>query len=249
MTSRTGTRSGAPERSGLREAEQRLPRRRPRRLRREGLPRHEHAGDRSRSRHEPRRHVHPLPVQAGRPRATEHRGTRLRPRPTHRRRHTLPVRPNACGQRVYAFAHWHAENTTTARWCSTSCPISTPPVTCRWWRLRREIVDTVRSIVADGSLVGDFAVADGRHHDARRAVAVHRHRPWYPSRELDTPTASAHRLRRWQSGMVWASAGPLVLLFWLVLPRPRTPKRSLKVVTRVLSGGLTDQAPSAVANG
>ncbi len=105
---------------------------------------------------------------------------------------------------VYAFAHWHAENTTTARVVQYELSHLDPDSHVQVVRLRREIVDTVRSIVADGSRVGDFAVADVDTTTlAVLSLCIDTAR-WYPSRELDTPDAVGASLAAMAERMVGA---------------------------------------------
>ncbi|WQB75922.1 TetR/AcrR family transcriptional regulator [Prescottella equi] len=105
---------------------------------------------------------------------------------------------------VYAFAHWHAENTTTARVVQYELSHLDPDSHVQVVRLRRDIVNTVRSIVADGSRVGDFAVADVDTTTlAVLSLCIDTAR-WYPSRELDTPDAVGASLAAMAERMVGA---------------------------------------------
>ncbi|WP_420881289.1 TetR/AcrR family transcriptional regulator [Rhodococcus sp. (in: high G+C Gram-positive bacteria)] len=116
-----------------------------------------------------------------------------------------PGSPTKCLRAtVYAFAHWHAENTTTARVVQYELSHLDPDSRARVVRLRRDIVATVRTIVADGARQGEFAVADVDTTTlAVLSLCIDTAR-WYPSRRLDTPEAVGASLAAMAERMVGA---------------------------------------------
>ncbi|MFC9517516.1 TetR/AcrR family transcriptional regulator [Nocardiaceae bacterium NPDC056970] len=105
---------------------------------------------------------------------------------------------------VYAFAYWHAENTTTARVVQYELSHLDPDSRAQVVRLRHDIVSTVRTIVADGARRGEFAVADVETTTlAVLSLCIDTAR-WYPSRELDTPEAVGASLAAMTERMVGA---------------------------------------------
>lgn len=90
---------------------------------------------------------------------------------------------------VYAFAHWHAENHTTGRVVQHELSALEEDNHAKVVQLRRDIVATVRDIIAEGTRVGEFAVADIDVTTlAILSLCIDTVR-WYPSRELHTPEA------------------------------------------------------------
>ncbi|PTR30653.1 TetR family transcriptional regulator [Rhodococcus sp. OK519] len=107
---------------------------------------------------------------------------------------------------VYAFAHWHAENTTTARVVQYELSHLDAESHARVVQLRRDIVATVRTIIADGTRQGEFAVADiDTTTLAVLSLCIDTAR-WYPSRELRSPDAVGAALAALAERMVGASA-------------------------------------------
>lgn len=107
---------------------------------------------------------------------------------------------------VYAFAHWHAENTTTARVVQYELSHLDPESHAQVVRLRRDIVSTVREILVEGIRRGDFAaVADVDTTTlAVLSLCIDTAR-WYPSRELRSPDAVGAALSALAERMVAAS--------------------------------------------
>ncbi|MEU5407159.1 TetR/AcrR family transcriptional regulator [Nocardia asteroides] len=90
---------------------------------------------------------------------------------------------------VYAFAYWHAEHTTAGRVVQYELGALDPDHHATVVRLRRDIVDTLRAIVAEGVRTGEFGVPDiDTVTLAVLSLCIDTLR-WYPSRELHSPEA------------------------------------------------------------
>ncbi|QBJ97465.1 TetR/AcrR family transcriptional regulator [Rhodococcus sp. ABRD24] len=105
---------------------------------------------------------------------------------------------------VYAFAHWHAENTTTARVVQYELSHLDPDSHAQVVQLRHDIVTTVRSIIEDGTRDGEFAVDNiDTTTLAVLSLCIDTAR-WYPSRELHSPDAVGAALAALAQRMVGA---------------------------------------------
>lgn len=107
---------------------------------------------------------------------------------------------------VYAFAHWHAENHTTARVVQYELAALDDENHARVVQLRRDIVATVRSIISDGTRDGEFAVDNIDVTTlAVLSLCIDTVR-WYPSRELHTPESVGASFAAFAERMVKADA-------------------------------------------
>ncbi|NEW37698.1 TetR/AcrR family transcriptional regulator [Nocardia cyriacigeorgica] len=92
---------------------------------------------------------------------------------------------------IYSFAYWHAEHHTTARIVQYQRHALTEENHAQIRRMRRETVQLMRDVIAEGVRVGEFAAEKiDASTLAVMSLCIDIVR-WFPSRELSTPEAVA----------------------------------------------------------
>ncbi|MFC9787366.1 TetR/AcrR family transcriptional regulator [Rhodococcus sp. NPDC127528] len=90
---------------------------------------------------------------------------------------------------VYSFAYWHAENHTTGRIVQYERSALTEENRAQVASLRREIVQVMRAIIAEGARTGEFAVDSVDTTTLSVLSLCIDTVRWFPSRELHTAEA------------------------------------------------------------
>ncbi|PSR70232.1 TetR family transcriptional regulator [Nocardia sp. MDA0666] len=107
---------------------------------------------------------------------------------------------------VYSFAHWHAENHTTARIVQYERTALTEENRAEVTRLRRKITKLMREIIAEGVRTGEFAVDNVDTTTLSVLSLCIDTVRWFPSRELHTAEAVGAAFAGLAERMVKASA-------------------------------------------